>query len=83
MPNTTEIFCRKCECHYTPKYATLAAAKKANDELIFEEQHLSGLCSDECWDKCSDQELARFKYFEPLSLGSTKRVCVLSSPASC
>eukprot|EP01047_Picozoa_sp_COSAG01_P033728 COSAG01_NODE_2495_length_7577_cov_26.851565_3_plen_166_part_00 len=44
-------FCIHCEQTYTPKYATLQDAQANEDRgSIYAEQHLSGICSDECWD---------------------------------
>ena len=41
----------KCKQSYTPKYASLQEAQaKEEPGSIYAEQHISGICSDECWD---------------------------------
>ena len=43
--------CIKCKQSYTPKYASLQEAQaKEEPGSIYAEQHISGICSDECWD---------------------------------
>jgi 8-oxo-dGTP pyrophosphatase MutT (NUDIX family) len=44
-------FCIHCKRTYMPKYTTLEDAQANEEEgSIYAEQHLSGICSDECWD---------------------------------
>ena len=40
--------CPVCHKHYTPKYKT---KEEAPEETIWREQHISGICSQACWDK--------------------------------
>ena len=43
--------CIKCKQSYTPKYASLQEAQaKEEPGSIYAEQHITGICSDECWD---------------------------------
>ena len=42
--------CPSCQTLYMPKYKTLAEAQAADPRSIFAEQHISGICSDKCWD---------------------------------
>ena len=42
--------CPSCQTLYVPKYKTLAEAQAADPGSIFAEQHISGVCSDTCWD---------------------------------
>ena len=42
--------CPFCQTLYMPKYKTLAEAQAADPGSIFAEQHISGVCSDTCWD---------------------------------
>ena len=42
--------CPFCKTLYMPKYKTLAEAEAADPCSIFTEQHISGICSDKCWD---------------------------------
>jgi hypothetical protein len=45
----TMHYCIVCKQHYTPRYQTKAQAF-ATDDLEGREQHLSGICSNVCWD---------------------------------
>ena len=50
-PETKEpIVCIKCKQSYTPKYASLQEAQAKESGSIYAEQHITGICSDECWD---------------------------------
>lgn len=40
--------CPNCNSKYEPKFETKEEAKDDGDEVAVE-QHLTGLCSDECW----------------------------------
>lgn len=42
--------CPFCKTVYAPKYKTLEEAKTIEPGSIFVEQHMSGCCSDKCWD---------------------------------
>ena len=46
--------CPFCKKLYVPKYKTLAEAQAAEPGSIFAEQHISGFCSDKCWDDAFD-----------------------------
>ena len=78
MPSTTKKLCRKCMQVYITKYSTLQEANESNDMLIYQEQHLSGICSDKCWYECSEDELMHYKYIKPYSFGSTEKVVFIS-----
>jgi hypothetical protein len=58
------ILCRKCVCLIDPistnDYKTLRGISK--------EQYISGICSDSCWDACSEREITKFKFLFPLYL---------------
>ena len=43
-------FCPNCKESYVPTFPTKEAAF-ATDDLTAREQWLTGICSDECWDK--------------------------------
>lgn len=43
------------EKHYKPEFATKSMAKHKSDREVHVEQHVTGLCSDECWDKYIDE----------------------------
>ena len=75
---TKQHTCPKCEEHYVPKYRSKNAALAAN-EKTFIEQHMSGICSDECWDNCSEEELLNWKWMNPrYSNSCQKLICVAS-----
>jgi len=46
--------CPFCKKLYVPKYKTLAEAQAAEPGSIFAEQHITGCCSDKCWDDAFD-----------------------------
>ena len=64
--------CPKCNQAYKPKYPNKKAAQAAN-ENTFIEQHMSGICSDKCWDACSEGELMEYKYINPRYTNSCKK----------
>ena len=73
-----EHTCPKCEKTYTPKYRTKNKAVASN-EKTFVEQHMSGICGDECWNNSSEEELMRWKYLHPrYSHSCQKLICVAS-----
>jgi hypothetical protein len=41
--------CPLCKTTFTPKYKTHAEAQAAEPGSIYVEQHMSGFCSDTCW----------------------------------
>jgi hypothetical protein len=41
--------CPHCKTTFTPKYKTHAEAQAAEPGSIYVEQHMSGFCSDSCW----------------------------------
>ena len=41
--------CPHCKTTFTPKYKTHAEAQAAEPGSIYVEQHMSGFCSDTCW----------------------------------
>lgn len=43
-------FCPICKAYYTPLYATKRMAEVMGN-TIAKEQHISGICSSECWDE--------------------------------
>jgi hypothetical protein len=43
--------CPHCKTVYEPKYTTFEEAKAAEPESIYVEQHMTGFCSDKCWDE--------------------------------
>ena len=45
--------CPFCLTIYAPKYKTIEEAETTEPGSIFVEQHTSGCCSDECWDKAT------------------------------
>jgi hypothetical protein len=55
IANTGLKTCPYCKIEYTPKYRIKAPAKEATIHdgvpLIYVEQHISGACSDKCWDE--------------------------------
>ena len=68
--------CPKCNQTYKPKYHNKKAAQAAN-EKTFIEQHQSGICSDECWDACSELELYKYKFIQPRYSNSCKKmICI-------
>lgn len=40
--------CPNCDADYEPEFSTKEAAKENGDEVAVE-QHITGLCSNECW----------------------------------
>ena len=55
VPSSDHVYerrvCTKCHLSYTPKYASLQEAQaKEETGSIYDEQHITGICSDECWD---------------------------------
>lgn len=42
--------CPNCDDEYEPEFETKAAAKE-NGDIVAVEQHLTGLCSDACWNE--------------------------------
>ena len=60
--------CPKCKKMYKPKYASQAEAERAaennTNELWTVEQHMSRICSDACWDACSEMEIFRYKFLQ-------------------
>jgi hypothetical protein len=63
---------------YNTKCASIEDARK-DDEEIAVEQFLSGICSDKCWDECSEAELYTYKFVKPYSFGKTQKVINISS----
>ena len=69
-------FCRKCMRGYNTTYESLQASKAANDKSA-EEQFLSGICSDNCWYACTEEEIVFYKYYKPYSYGATEKVVLV------
>lgn len=66
--------CPKCEKDYKPKYPS----KDASPEYtIWREQYCSGICSDECWEACSEDEILQFKFVKPRYQQSCQKLIVL------
>ena len=42
--------CPFCKTVYAPKYRTIEEAEAAEPRSIYVEQHITGYCSDKCWD---------------------------------
>ena len=50
-PTDGRKFCIHCKQSYNPKYASLQEAQAKEERgSIYAEQHITGICSDECWD---------------------------------
>ena len=49
-------WCPHCKTVYAPKYKTFEEAKAAEPRSIYVEQHMTGFCSDKCWDEAFDSE---------------------------
>ena len=78
LSNLKRHTCPKCKQAYKPKYPNKKAAQAAN-EKTFIEQHQSGICSDKCWDACSEVELYNYKFFNPrYSNSCCKMICIAS-----
>ena len=59
------IYCRKCSKSKEP----LNISNDWNTYTDFEKEHyVSGICSDKCWKKCSEEEIILWKYIHPLYL---------------
>lgn len=59
------IYCRKCNKSKEP----LNTSNEWNTYTDVEIEHyVSGICSDNCWKKCSDEEIILWKYIHPLYL---------------
>ena len=46
--------CPHCKTVYAPKYTTFEEAKTTEPGSIWVEQHMTGFCSDKCWDEALD-----------------------------
>jgi hypothetical protein len=71
MVNDSELgikthFCPKCSKDYKLIHQTKEEADETKNNTSIE-QHLSGICSNECWESCSPQEIVQFKFISPLS----------------
>jgi len=64
-------FCRKCMTGYNTTYETY---EEAGNDKTGQEQFLSGICSDKCWNECSEMEIYNYKFVKPYSFGSTKKI---------
>jgi len=59
-----KIMCRKCrKCKDPIKKGDLKSLNNTEKE-----QYISGICSDECWDECSENQLMTCKFIAPLYL---------------
>ena len=56
--------CPKCNNNYETKYETIKISKDKNDTTATE-QFLSGICGDDCWFNCSENEIILFKFIKP------------------
>jgi hypothetical protein len=50
---TTGQACPICKTVYVPRYRTFEDANATEPGSIFTEQHISGICSDQCWGDAS------------------------------
>jgi hypothetical protein len=66
--------CPKCRKGYTPKYKSLEEAKNNNGTQMEKEQHMSHMCSDECWYACSEEEIMEYKFLNPLNAHRPEQV---------
>jgi len=59
------IYCRKCS-------KSKEALNNSNDWNAYsdveKEHYVSGICSEKCWKKCSEEEIILWKYIHPLYL---------------
>ena len=62
------IYCRKC-CKTKEPLNINDDFSSYND--IEKEQYISGICSNECWEKSSEEELMLWKYIHPLYLSDS------------
>ena len=58
------ILCRKCRQAKDP--INNGKFKSMNNTET--EQYYSGVCSDKCWNECSEMELVKYKYLFPVYL---------------
>ena len=59
------IYCRKCSKSKQP----LNTSNDWNTYSDIEKEHYcSGICSEICWNKCSEEEIILWKYIHPLYL---------------
>ncbi len=63
---TRKVYCRKCQLDVP----CLSPIDCDYNELtgICKEQLISGICSDACWDACSEDEIILYKFLYPLYL---------------
>tara|TARA_R110001592_G_scaffold122841_1_gene330053 strand:+ start:1717 stop:2082 length:366 start_codon:yes stop_codon:yes gene_type:complete len=59
-----KIMCRKCRKCKDP----IKKGKLKDFNSTSKEQYMSGICSDKCWDECSEDEIMLFKFIAPLYL---------------
>ena len=64
---TGKYYCRKC-CQLKDQCD--------QDADMQDEQKISGICSNECWSKCTETELYLFKYMHPLDGVKRKIICI-------
>jgi hypothetical protein len=43
------------------------------------EQHMSHICSNECWYACSEEEIIKYKYYNPLNAHRPEHIIHISS----
>ena len=63
--------CPKCNELYKPKYDSKETSKLDHDKQ-YREQFMSGICSTDCWHRCSQEEITQFKYISPLQKSANK-----------
>ena len=70
--------CPKCKKDYTPKYKSREEAEENGDTMDIE-QHMSHICSNECWYACSEEEIIKYKYYNPLNAHRPEHIIHISS----
>ena len=61
-----KVLCRKCENAQPCLSPPGSLMKDLNG--IQKEQMISGICSDACWDNCSEDEIVLYKFLYPYYL---------------